>query len=193
VTAGEDDHWYGGFNAMDDLGDHGPLKADGSSLPPFVGRGVLLDIARYLDVDLLPAGYEITEEDIAGTLATEGVSVLAGDCVLVRTGFMRVWETDQAAQFAGSGLGLAAGCWLADQDIVALGVDNENIEVAPSATPSNPLPLHTEFQIKRGIYFIEMLFLEELARDGVWEFFFVCAGPRIKGTSGAIARPLAIA
>src|SRR5215831_4186661 len=53
-----------------------------------VGRGVLLDVARYKNLPRLSPGYAITVEDLEATAAAEGVDVLPGDLLLVRTGHM---------------------------------------------------------------------------------------------------------
>ncbi|STZ61261.1 cyclase family protein [Mycolicibacterium tokaiense] len=46
MTIGSDDHWYCG-NAGEHLGDGGPTRGDGEKLPPFITRGVLLDVPGY--------------------------------------------------------------------------------------------------------------------------------------------------
>src|ERR1700732_3404087 len=53
-----------------------------------VGRGVLLDVARYKGVDSLDDGYGITCEDLNNTAEAQGVTVKRGDYVIVRTGQM---------------------------------------------------------------------------------------------------------
>jgi kynurenine formamidase len=45
--------------------------------------------------------------------------------------------------------------------------------------------------VESGIHIIEVLNLEELARDGVFEFLFVAAPMNIRGATGAPVRPLA--
>jgi kynurenine formamidase len=46
--------------------------------------------------------------------------------------------------------------------------------------------------MKNGIFNIENLALDELARDGAWEFLFVFAPVRSKGATGSPGRPIAI-
>src|SRR5688500_12465832 len=60
-----------------------------AEMPPIVTRGVLLDVAGWKGVDVLPDAYAITAEDIEGTLAAQGTQVRPGTAVLVRTGFYR--------------------------------------------------------------------------------------------------------
>ena len=54
------------------------------------------------------------------------------------------------------------------------------------------LPVHVILLVESGIHIIEVLDLEELARDGVHEFWFVAAPLKIVGATGSPLRPLAI-
>jgi kynurenine formamidase len=193
VTIGTDDHWYAGSNAANHLGDFGVTRCDGASIPPIVTRGVLIDVAHYLGLDVLPAGHRITEAELGGSLSRQGVKLESGDAVLIRTGYMQVWQTANDRDFYGSGLGLEAGCWLADQGVVAIGVDNDNVEAIPSEDALVATPLHIELLTRRGIYLVETMYLEALARDFVYQFLFLCFPPRIQGTTGAHVRPIAMA
>ena len=51
-----------------------------------VSRGVLLDVARTKGVDILEPGYPITPGDLDDACALGGLTIEAGDVVLVRTG-----------------------------------------------------------------------------------------------------------
>jgi kynurenine formamidase len=75
---------------------------------------------------------------------------------------------------------------------VAVGADTEAVEAVPSGDPTNPHPVHLEFLVREGIYVMEMVYLEELAADRVFEFLFICLPPRIRGATGAFIRPIAV-
>jgi kynurenine formamidase len=45
--------------------------------------------------------------------------------------------------------------------------------------------------VESGIHIIEVLNLEELASDGVFEFLFVAVPMNLRGATGAPVRPLA--
>src|SRR5690242_13026854 len=64
MTIGEDDHWYGGGKAREHLGDRGPKHGDGAKLPPFIRRGVLLDVPGFLGVDALDAHQPVSAEQL---------------------------------------------------------------------------------------------------------------------------------
>src|SRR5262245_8686371 len=91
VTAGDDDHWYNGFTEKDWGGNWGPRKCDGTTIPPIVGRGVMIDVAGYKNVEALPANYPITVEDLQGSLRKQNTELRPGDVVLIRTGTLRFW------------------------------------------------------------------------------------------------------
>ena len=55
------------------------------------------------------------------------------------------------------------------------------------------MPVHIHLLFESGIYIIEALDLEALARDRVYEFLFVAAPLKLRGGTGAPLRPLALA
>jgi kynurenine formamidase len=73
-----------------------------------------------------------------------------------------------------------------------VGSDQSGTEVGPSSDPSLAFPVHQELIMKNGIFNIENLALDELARDGAYEFLFVFTPVRFKGATGSPGRPLAI-
>jgi kynurenine formamidase len=73
-----------------------------------------------------------------------------------------------------------------------VGSDQSGTEVGPSPDPSLAFPVHQELITKNGIFTIENLALEELARDGAYELLFVFTPVHSKGATGSPGRPLAI-
>ena len=55
-------------------------------MPPIVARGVLLDVAAYKGVEMLPPAYGIGADDIRGALQKQNSVIGSGTAVLVRTG-----------------------------------------------------------------------------------------------------------
>jgi kynurenine formamidase len=45
---------------------------------------------------------------------------------------------------------------------------------------------------ERGVCLLELAWLEELAKDNVYEFAFIAAPLKLRGATGAPARPLAL-
>jgi kynurenine formamidase len=194
ITCGSDEHWYGGYPEVDYMGDFGPLTAEASSMPPFICRGVLIDIPAYKGVDILEGEYLITVEDVEGALEAQETEVKAGDAVFIRTGYMQPWGVDpeRTERYFGSGIGHEVAVYLAQRGVVLVGGDNESVEINPSVDPENPHPVHIELLVERGIHIMELVHVEDLSRDKVFEFLFLCLPLRIKGATGSMVRPIAV-
>jgi kynurenine formamidase len=196
MTVGEDMHWYGGGSADAHLTDFGPSFGDASKMPPFFTRGVLLDVAGYRGLDCLPAGSPIDAAELEAITAAEGVTVAPGDVVLIRTGYMGLWpDAERMAAHRTPGPDLSAARWLLERGVVATGTDTETYEVQPAPDPGptgNPQPVHTLLLIENGIYLMESLDLEAVARERVHEFLFVALPLKIRGATGSMVDPVAV-
>jgi kynurenine formamidase len=193
VTVGEDSHWYGGFTAAENLGDFGPQRADASTLLPIFTRGVMLDMARVAGSTALAAGAAIERADLERAAELEGISVGAGDVVLLRTGYLHHWPDRSAlAEHSGAGITLDAARWLAEQGVIAVGADTEAVEQMPTVDSGNPQPVHSYLLVEKGILLLEMVYLEGLATDSVYSFLFVAQPTKIQGASGAFIDPIAV-
>jgi len=193
VTCGADSEWHGGHRAAEELGDFGPRTDDGTALPPFVCRGVLVDAAGHRGVEALAAGEGIGWSELQAALGS--VELRRGDAVLVRTGYMRWWgiDAERAAAHYGAGIDLEAAEGLAQAGVLLVGGDTESLEETPSGQPGNALPVHVRLLVDAGVHICELLYLEDLAADGVTEFLFICLPLRIRGATGSMVRPIAVA
>ena len=196
MTVGEDNHWFGGGNTAEHLTDHGPSFGDAEKLPPFFTRGVLLDAAGFRGIEALPAGSPIDAEEMQAIANWEDVEVRPWDVVLIRTGYLAYWpDGEKMAEHKTAGPDLSAAGWLLDRGVVATGTDTETYEVQPApdrGTPANPQPVHTKLLIENGIYLLESVYLEEIARELVYEFLFVALPVKIRGATGSMVDPLAV-
>jgi kynurenine formamidase len=196
ITIGPDDRWYGGVSAHEHLGDRGPKIGDGSKLPHFITRGLLLDVPAYRGVDALPASDPVTAEELQAVAAHQGVEVRAGDIVMIRTGYLSKWpDADEMAKHHTAGPDISAARWLLECGVVATGSDTETYEVQPApdpGTPANPQPVHTLLLIQEGIYLFESIYLEEIAAAGIHEFLFIALPTKIEGSTGSMLDPVAI-
>lgn len=193
VTVGEDNHWYGGNKASEKLGDHGPLVCDAAAIPSIITRGVLLDVPGHLGVPVLDKGQGISAEELRAVADAQGTEIKPGDTVLVRTGYVGLYpDAEQMAEHAGPGIDKSAATWLVEQGAVAVAGDTEALEQSPCAEPENPHAVHTVLLVENGVYIMEMLNMEELARDKVYEFLFLALPCKIRGATGSMIRPVAI-
>jgi kynurenine formamidase len=184
---------WNGFKADEHLGDRGWRKAGVEKFPPIIARGVLIDVAAYKGVSVLPDSYSITPEDLRGALKRQGTVLRRGDVVLLRGGRMTVWPSDAGYVLNQPGLGLKAARWLAEEKkAMVIGGDNLSLEHFPVEGKDSWIPVHTYLLAQRGVPIIEVLNLEELAREKVYEFAFIAASLRWRGASAAPFRPLAL-
>jgi kynurenine formamidase len=161
-----------------------------ADMPPIVTRAVLLDVARYKDLAVLPDAYAITADDVRGTLARQGTAVRPGTAVLVRTGFYQhLRERNLAYVQAIAGLGLEAAQLLFSQGMILAGADNLTVEAFP------PLdhPVHRFLLVHNGVTHLENLYLEALAAEQIYEFLLIVAPLRLQGATGSWVHPIAIA
>ena len=159
----------------------------------FFARGVLLDIAALKGVDMLPDDYMITVADIEAAMTRQNVEVRKGDAVLIRTGWGRLWAVDNARFIKGEpGIGLEAAEFLVKRNVMMVGSDNWAVEVRPYPDSGLFLPVHGYLLNINGIYLIENLDLEALARDKANEFAFIVAPLKLRGGTGSSVAPIAV-
>lgn len=186
---------FGGIDAeaagrggkYDELGVH--------TIAPMVRRGLLADVPRHLRVERCEGGYEITVDDLEGTLKDQGLTVAPGDVVLVRSGWGQLFEQGQpylGTESGVPGIGEAGAQWLADRSVHAVGADTIAFERLAPGGGHTVLPAHRVLLVESGIYIIEALDLEELAAQERYEFTFILIPLNIYGATGSPVRPLAV-
>jgi kynurenine formamidase len=194
-----DDQLYNGFPASD-VGPHGAKHCSIDKMAKgIVGRGVLLDIARYRGVEWMDIGDVITPEDLDGAAQRQGVEVRSGDIVLFRTGWRKKFlsDGDAAGFMAGEpGLGLACCEWLHSHEVAVIASDNWAIEALPGEIETELLPVHMVLIRDMGMTLGEILDLEELAADcdsdSVYEFLLTAPPIKFTAAVGSPINPLAI-
>src|SRR5919112_514345 len=205
ITHGPNNEFYNGFKAAEWGGDFGIRKADVTTIPPIVARGVLVDVAGFKNVEALPSAYEIMPEDLQGALAAQKVDVTPGTVVLLRTGTARYWGENgrdhaKLADPDSAGVGLTAAKWLVEEKgALALGSDTSGLEYVPpkpadsQAVGGSFNPVHVYLLVQQGVHIMEFHNLEQLAADRVFEFAYVATTNAIRGTvAGTALRPVAL-
>lgn len=190
---GLDGKIWNGFTPERHLGDKGWKKTGAETIPPIIARGVLIDVAAYKGQDTLSNNYRVNSTDLKGALARQNTTLAKGDVVLIRTGQARHYHDAGKYLHDYPGINLDAVKWLVeDQGVMLLGADNLSLEAFPPEREDNWVPVHTYLLAERGVMFIEQMFLEDLARDQVYEFAFIAASLKLRGASGSPMRPIAI-
>ncbi|MGH9172301.1 MAG: cyclase family protein [Acidimicrobiales bacterium] len=140
----------------------------------------------------LPQGHTITPVELDACCATQGVDVRPGDAVLVRTGWVELFEADRATPgYPQAGIGLEAAAWLQDHDVALVGADNSAVEVLPF-DQGKFLGVHAALIVHSGVGLLEHLWLAGLAADGCHEFLLVIGALPIVGATGSPINPIAI-
>jgi kynurenine formamidase len=201
ITEGDDNHWYNGFKEADWGGNFGIRKCDSTTIPPIITRGVMIDVAAFRKLDVLPPNYRITVNDLEGALKEQNVSLKVGDTVMIRTGTCKYWGANGAdhkklGNHDSAGIDLAAARWLVEQKgAILVGSDTTGLEWGPAPEDKDGgfIPVHRYLLIHQGVHVGELHNLEELARDRAYEFCYVCMTNKIRGAvAGFTLRPIAI-
>ncbi len=157
------------------------------SVPPLLLQAVLFDIPRLKGVDVLPERYSITVEDLEAAAEQQHLLLEEGNCLLIRTGYARYFETDADTYLnKWAGLSPKAVRWLADRKPRLVGTDNLSIGVP------NLFDAHRVLLVENGIYVMKSLTLESLAQDQHSVFTVVVLPLKLKGGEASLVRPIAI-
>jgi len=191
---GEAGVYYNCNKAVDFVDISGLKRLGTEKVPPLVGRGVMLDMARFFGVAAMASGQAITSADIKAAARAQGVNIRQGDVVLLHTGWTdAMLSSDPQAWAAGEpGLTNEAAAYLASLIPMAVGADTWGVEVVPPVEGDKVFYGHIEFLKKSGIYILETMNTGRLAKEGVHEFMFVLGQARIKGTVQMIINPVAL-
>ena len=179
------------------------------------GRGVLLDVARRVDIPGDEA-FAITPDLLDETAAAQGVELEMGDVLCVRTGWLgwyRTLEAEQRGALAertrtfvgfevpGVGPGPAVAEWCWDHGVAALAADNPTVEPMPPSFDADAgftqddvvhVRVMTELGIPLGEFFDLDALAEDCAADGAYEFLFTSKPLGIPGGIGSPPNAMAL-
>jgi kynurenine formamidase len=167
-----------------------------------VNRGVLLDVARFVNKDMtpLPENFEITGQHLEGAARAQRVDLERGDTILIRTGWGQYFRSNPA-KYAGEsspGPGVDGARFLVRAGARVVGNDTLTFEKRPPVAlpPAVPafqvFPVHMLLIADHGINIIENYFLEELAEARAYEFLVVVPPLKIRGGTGSALRSFAL-
>lgn len=186
---------FGGVPVGDVQSERGFSQLGIDEFPPYVGRAVVLDVAAVHGASALPAGYEVSPDDLERAQARAGVSAGPGDAILIGTGWSRHWS--DPAVFTGQaggapGPGAAAARWLAERQPSVVGGETIAFEHIPAGAGHRLLPVHRLLLVDNGINIVETMRLHPLLDAGAAEILLVLNPLLIVGATGAPVRPLAL-
>jgi len=161
-------------------------------IPMIARQGWLFDIPGYRGVEELGREEYIFRAELERMEKELNLAPKPGDVVLIRVGTDLNWH-DEIRYMESAGMARDAALWAADRKVLAVGADNMSWEPNGAIDPElGSLPCHLELLARRGIYIIENLKLDELAKDKVRQFLFICLPLKLIGATGSPVRPIAL-
>ncbi|MFI8941264.1 cyclase family protein [Streptomyces syringium] len=163
-----------------------------------VSRGVLLDVARARGTERLDGGHIVTPEDLDAAQELAGVTVRAGDIVLVRTGQIQQYLAGarEAYAFPSPGLSIRTPEWFHARDVAAVANDTLTFEAFPPEFENLWLPVHALDLVEMGMLQGQNWNLEELseacAEENRYAFLLSATPEPFMGGTGAPVAPVAI-
>ena len=168
------------------------------------GRGVLIDLPRYMGASFKMDRIEMDGPMIEAIAAKQGVDLKPADILLLRTGWMTRYlslsDEERAKPEAMDARAPSPGLdgkretaeWVWDHRIAAVAADNIAMEVTPVLDPSFQ---HRRLLAMFGMPIGELWYLDKLAddcaQDGVYEFFLVSKPLNLKRGVGSPPNVLA--
>ena len=196
------DQIYNGYSASTTTG-----GLDKASVLPLaergiVGRGVLIDIARYRGKDVLERGETFDHNDLMAVAEAQGSPIQKHDILLVRTGWIGSFYTTPRdefyADFIEPGLTYSPELvqWFYEMEIPNLVTDTIANEVTVDPANGVVLPLHAALMSRLGVTFTEIIALDELAADCAadqqYTFLYTAAPLKVVRGTGAPVNPIVV-
>jgi kynurenine formamidase len=198
--------WYGGqlWNGYDARSTVGGLAKASVALIAergVVGRGILLDMARFRGKENLDKAETFTYEDLVACAEAQGVKIEKRDILIIRTNFLKLFF-DQGEEFyegfCEPGLVYSPELvhWFQDMEIPNLVTDTIANEVTIDPNNGVALPLHCALMRNLGVALTEICDLEKLAshcaEDRQYTFLYAAAPLKVHEASGSPVNPLVI-
>jgi kynurenine formamidase len=165
---------------------------------PIVTRGVLLDVAGARGVDRLERGHVVGAADLDAALACAGVTVEAGDALLVRTGQMAVLREGRRDDYRieAPGFGVESVAWFRDHDVALVANDTYAFEIWPPEHEAAMMAVHMLDLRDVGLTQGQLWQLDDLAADcaadGVYEFLLSATPLPVTGAVSGMVAPVAV-
>jgi len=179
--------FYNGAPADELRSPYGLLRLGVENVKPIITRAILIDVAGYKGVDILPEGYEITLDDVLRTLTKEGLKesdIQPGDALLFNLGWWRHWPNAISTQAAAAHV---------SRDVVQWIITRKPSMIGSDAHLDGPdFMVHGEATLKNGIFNLEFMDFGTLQSEKTYTFLFVFTPLRLKGATGSPGRPIAI-
>ena len=191
---GEAGYFYNCNKGSDFSDISGLTKLGTHNIPPMVGRGLLINMAKHFGVDHLEGGQPFNSKDIKAAMNAQGIEVRRGDIVLFHTGYTDALLKSAPDTWGSTipGITNEAAVFLAGLNPMAVGADTWGLEAVPADEGDKLFYGHVTLLKENGIYILETMNTGRLAAEGVHEFMFVLGQAKLKGTVQMIINPVAM-
>ncbi len=197
-----DEQIWNGYDAKTTIGGLAKASVCPIAEKGVVGRGILLDIARWRGKDVLDVAETFTHEDLMACAAAQGTEIRPRDILVIRTGwigkFYKVSREDFYGNFVEPGLTYSPELvtWFQQMEIPNIVTDTIANEVTVDPVSGCVLPLHNALMRNLGVTLTEIAWLDDLAADcaddGQYTFLYVAAPLKIVNGTGAPVNPVVI-
>ena len=191
---GDDDIFYNCNKGEDFSFITGLTKMGIETIPPLVGRGVLINMAKHHGVSSMSGGQGITREDIKKAIKKQNIELKKGDIILFHTGWTDEKLKSSPEEWGASIPGITndAAVFLSEFRPMAVGADTWGLGAVPPIEGDKVYYDHVTLIKENGIYILETMDTGRLAKENVTEFMFVLGQPKLKGAVQMIINPVAL-
>ena len=191
---GDDDIFYNCNKGEDFSFITGLTKMGIETVPPLVGRGVLINMAKHHGVSSMRGGEGITREDIKKAIKKQNIELKKGDIILFHTGWTDTKLKSSPEEWGASIPGITndAAVYLSELKPMAVGADTWGLGAVPPIEGDKVYYDHVTLIKENGIYILETMDTGKLAKENVTEFMFVLGQPKLKGAVQMIINPVAL-
>lgn len=163
-------------------------------IPPLVGRGVMIDMAKHFGVEVMAGGQSFGSADIKAAATAQGVEIRQGDVVLFHTGWTGGKLESAPSEWVSQepGIDNEGALYVASLNPMAVGADTWGVDAVPPKKGDKVFYAHVTLLKDNGIYILETMNTDRLAKEGVHEFMFVLGQARLKGAVQMIINPVAM-
>jgi len=199
------DKLYNGYDPKTTIGGLQKLSIEPIANHGVIGRGILLDAARYKNKKHLDRGEGVTLDDLLGAAKKQGVTIEKHDILVLHTGWLnRFYEEGQNAffpdgDFDETGLQYSKELveWFHEMEIPSITADNVGCEQGCNRELGGGLGvLHSALLCNLGVIFNEIVWLKDLAedcdKDKQYTFLFAGAPLKLVYGCGSAVNPIAI-
>ena len=197
-----DDQIWNGYDSKTTIGGLSKASVMPIAEKGVVGRGILLDMARFRGKEVLDVAETFTHEDLMACAAKQGTEIQKNDVLIIRTGwiakFYKVSREEFYGNFVEPGLTYSPELvqWFQDMEIPNLVTDTIANEVTMDPNNGVALVLHSALMRNLGVTLTEIADLEQLAadcaEDGRYDFLYVAAPLKVAKAAGTPVNPVVI-